>query len=144
MNAAGPFAPFVDGLASLAAPLDTTLAAALGPSWWWSVALALALTLRALAVFGRGVRGATWRGVFGVAAGVIVVAQLVLAGADVALLPLHALAAVTVALVPWERPHPEPAQLRMGRRRRRSTIPWPRALLLLAALAATVGYAVGV
>jgi hypothetical protein len=142
MNIAGLWEGVLASVAPAAASLDATFATALGSGWWWTVALSVALTLRACTVFGRGVRGAAWRGLFGVAAGAIVVAQLVVDGADTALLPLHAVAAITVALVPWERPHPEAAPLRMGRRRRRSALPWPRAVLLLAALAAALAYAV--
>jgi hypothetical protein len=93
-------------------------------------------------VLGRGPVGATWRGIFATLAGLLVVAQLVFDGADLRLLPLHVVAAVVVALVPWERAHPEAAPLRMGRARRRRGPPWPRALLLLAAVAAAVAYAV--
>jgi hypothetical protein len=103
---------------------------------WWTVALVAALTLRALTVFGRGETGAVWRTLLALAAGGIVVTQLVLEGPDPAVLPLHGVAALVVVLVPWERPHPEAAQLRMGRRRRRNRSPWPRAALLLIATAA--------
>lgn len=108
---------------------------------WWTVALVAALTLRALTVFGRGETGAAWRTLLALTVGGIVVAQLVLVGPDLALLPLHGVAALVVALVPWERPHPEAAQLRMGRRRRRNRSPWPRAaLLLIATVAAAVAF----
>jgi hypothetical protein len=142
MNIADLWAGLMAVVGPVVASLDTAFAAALGSGWWWTVALTAVLMLRAFTVFGRGVGGATWRGLFGVAAGALVVAQLVVHGADTALLPLHAVAAITVALVPWERPHPEAAPLRMGRRRRRSALPWPRAVLLLASLAAALAYAV--
>ena len=103
---------------------------------WWTVALVAAVTLRALMVFGRGETGAAWRTLLALTVGGIVVAQLVLVGPDLAVLPLHGVAALVVVLVPWERPHPEAAQLRMGRRRRRNRSPWPRAVLLLIATAA--------
>jgi hypothetical protein len=105
---------------------------------WWTVALVAALTLRALLVLGRGASGAAWRTVLAVLAGCLVVGQLVVEGADLALLPLHAVAAVVVALIAWERPHPEAAQLRIGRARRRRPPPWPRMVLLLAATATAV------
>ncbi len=104
---------------------------------WWSIALAAALVVRALAVLSLGANGAAWRGVLAVVVGGLAVAQLVLEGPSVALVPLHAAAALVVALLPWERPHPEPPRLILGRNRHRRTRP-PRlraALALLLALA---------
>ncbi|TVR90930.1 MAG: hypothetical protein EA416_10580 [Trueperaceae bacterium] len=107
---------------------------------WWSVALAAALVVRALAVLSLGANGAAWRGVLAVVIGALAVAQLALEGPSVALLPLHAAAALVVALLPWERPHPEPPRLILGRNRHRRARP-PRlratlALLLVLAVAA--------
>lgn len=104
----------------------------------WAAAVAFALVLRALAVLGRGTAGAAWRTVTAILAGILVVAWLGTSGVELRALPLHALTAVVVLLTPWERPHTEAAQLRMGRRRRRTRLPWERAvLLLLATVAAT-------
>jgi hypothetical protein len=107
---------------------------------WWSIGLAAALVARALAVLALGANGAAWRGVLAVAIGALAVAQLALEGPRVALLPLHAAAAVVVALLPWERPHPEPPRLILGRNRHRRARP-PRvraatALLVVLAVAA--------
>jgi len=107
---------------------------------WWSVALAGALVVRALAVLSLGANGAAWRGVLAVVIGALAVAQLALEGPSVALLPLHAAAVLVVALLPWERPHPEPPRLILGRNRHRRARP-PRlratlALLLVLGLAA--------
>ncbi|CAN5838100.1 hypothetical protein BH23DEI1_BH23DEI1_00910 [soil metagenome] len=103
---------------------------------WWTIALVVLLVLRALVVVGRGERGSAWRTVLAVAIGSVVVAQLVVVGPELALLPLHVLAAFVVALIAWERPHPEAAPLKMGKRRRRTRRPWPRSLLLFATTAA--------
>jgi len=107
---------------------------------WWSVGLAAALVVRALAVLSLGANGAAWRGVLAVVIGALAVAQLALEGPSVALLPLHAAAVLVVALLPWERPHPEPPRLILGRNRHRRARP-PRlraalALLLVLAVAA--------
>lgn len=114
------------------------LAAIVGVSWW-SIGLALALILRALAVLSLGANGAAWRGALAVTVGVLVVAQLALEGPSVALLPLHAAAAVVVALLPWERPHPEPKRLILGRNRhRRARPPRLRATVALLVVVAVI------
>jgi hypothetical protein len=106
---------------------------------WWTLALAATLLLRALLVLALGPSGAAWRGLVALVAGLVTVAQLALEGPRAALLPLHAVAAVVVMLLPWERPHPEPPPLMLGRnRKRRARAPLARALLALATVAAAI------
>jgi len=108
---------------------------------WWSVVLAAALVVRALTVLALGPDGAAWRGVLAVIVGALAVAQLALEGPSVALLPLHAAAAAVVALLPWERPHPEPPRLILGRNRhRRARPPRLRAALALLLVLAVVAW----
>jgi hypothetical protein len=108
---------------------------------WWSIGLAAALAVRALAVLALGPDGAAWRGALAVTVGALAVAQLALEGPSVALLPLHAAAALVVALLPWERPHPEPPRLILGRNRhRRARPPRLRAALALLLVLAVVGW----
>ncbi len=108
---------------------------------WWSVGLAAALVVRALAVLSLGANGAAWRGVLAVVVGALAVAQLALEGPSVALLPLHAAAVLVVALLPWERPHPEPPRLILGRNRhRRARPPRLRATLALLLVLAVVAW----
>jgi len=108
---------------------------------WWSVGLAAALVVRALAVLSLGANGAAWRGVLAVVIGALAVAQLALEGPSVALLPLHAAAVLVVALLPWERPHPEPPRLILGRNRhRRARPPRLRATLALLLVLAVVAW----
>ena len=118
------------------------LAAIAGLSWW-SIGLAAALVVRALAVLALGPNGAAWRGVLAVTVGALAVAQLALEGPSLALLPLHAAAAVVVALLPWERPHPEPPRLILGRNRhRRARPPRLRAVVALLVVLAVVAWTV--
>jgi len=113
---------------------------ALVPAWpWWTVALAAALMLRALLVLALGPGGAAWRGAAALLVGGVLVAQLALEGARLPLLPLHVAAALVVALLPWERPHPEPPPLMLGRnRKRRARAPVVRAVLAVATVAALI------
>lgn len=104
---------------------------------WWTIAVIAALGLRALAVLALGPNGAALRGALALLVGGTVVAQLALEGPSPELLPLHAAAALVVALLPWERAHPEPPPLKLGRnRKRKARPPVARALLALLATAA--------
>jgi hypothetical protein len=109
---------------------------------WLTIALAAALLARAAAVLALGRGGAALRGLLGFVAGGVLVAQLALSGPRVSLLPLHAMAALAVLLLPFERPHPEPEPLRIGRNRhRRARRPALRALLALLAVAGATAWA---
>ena len=110
------------------------------PAWpWWTLAIAGLLALRAVAVLALGPRGAALRGALALLVGLALVGQLALEGPRAELLPLHALAGFALLLLPWERPHPEPPPLRLGRnRRRRVRRPVLRAVLALLTVAAVV------
>lgn len=108
---------------------------------WWTLALSAALAARALAVLALGPGGAAARGALALLAGGLLVAQLVVEGPALALLPLHAMAAVALLLLPTERPHPEPPPLKLGRnRRRRARAPLGRALVALLAVVAAAAW----
>lgn len=108
---------------------------------WWTVGVIAALALRALAVLALGPDGAALRGALALVVGGVAVAQLALDGPDADLLPLHVAAALVVALLPWERAHPEPPPLKLGRNRmRRARPPLLRALLALLAVAAVAAW----
>ena len=110
------------------------------PAWpWLTLAIAGLLALRAVAVLALGPRGAALRGALALLVGLALVAQLALEGPRAELLPLHMVAGLVVLLLPWERPHPEPPPLRLGRnRRRRVRRPLLRALLATLTVAAVV------
>ena len=110
------------------------------PAWpLWTLAISGLLLLRAVAVLAIGPGGAAQRGALALLVGLAVVGQLAFEGPRVALLPLHAAAGFVVLLLPWERPHPEPPPLRLGRnRRRRVTRPVLRAVLATLTVAAVV------
>ena len=122
----------------------TELLAPLAPlaQWpWWTLALSAALLARALAILALGPGGAAVRGFLALLAGALVVAQLVLEGPELTLLPLHALAAFALLLLPSERPHPQPPPLKLGRnRRRRARAPVLRALVALLAVVAAASW----
>ncbi len=114
---------------------------AVGTWPWWTLGLSAALLSRAASELALGRAGAVRRGVLAFVVGGLLVAQLALSGPTLALLPLHALAALVVLLLPFERPHPEPPPLKLGRNRhRRARRPYGRALLALVAVVAATAW----
>lgn len=113
----------------------------------WEVVLLAALAVRVAAVLGRGPWGAAWRGLAAFVAGAAWVAHLALEGPRWPLAPAYAATVLFVALLPFERPHPEAARLLLGRnRRKRDPLPRPRAFVgaLVVAVAGLLAWALPV